>query len=73
MSQYNQRTIEYFFKKYKVANPDKKARLLGEVTDLIYDYNMLIVKYEKEGDDYRKKQLERDIKEMEDKIAAIFK
>lgn len=73
MAQYSQRTIEYFFKKYKVSNPDKKAKLLGEITDLIYDYNMLIVRYEKEGDEYKKKQLERDIKEIEDKIEAIFK
>ncbi|MBD3360115.1 MAG: hypothetical protein GF365_05425 [Candidatus Buchananbacteria bacterium] len=68
-----QKTIEYFFKQYKITDPDLKAKILPEVTDIIYDYNMLIVYYQKEGDDYKKKQIMRDINETEDKLDEIFK
>ena len=67
-----QRTIEFFFKKYKITKPEIKAKILPEVTNIIYDYNMLIVKHEKEGDDYKRKQILTDIKEIEDKIDDIF-
>lgn len=73
MPKFEQKTIEYFFKKFGVTNPDKKAKLLLEVTDIIYDYNMLIVKLEKEKDDYKKKQYENDLKEIEAKLSEIFK
>jgi len=67
-----QKSIEAFFKQYKVTNPDKKMKILPEVTDIIYDYNMLVVKYEKEKDAYKKKQILTDIKEEEEKIAKVF-
>ncbi len=67
-----QKTIEYFFKQYKITDPDLKAKILPEVTDIIYDYNMLIVDYQKEGDEYKKKQIMRDINETEDKLDEIF-
>ena len=73
MAKYEQQTIEAFFKKYKVSSPDKKAKLLPEVTDIIYEYNMLVVKYEAESDAYKKKQLENDIQEVEQKIADTLK
>jgi len=73
MSELKQKSIEAFFKKYGVTDPDKKTHLLQEVTDVVYDYNMLIVKAEKEGDEYKKKQILRDLKETEDKIDDIFK
>jgi hypothetical protein len=67
-----QKTIEYFFKQYKITDPELKAKILPEVTNIIYDYNMLIVDYQKEGDDYKKKQIMRDINEIEDKLDEIF-
>jgi cysteinyl-tRNA synthetase len=73
MAQFNQKSIESFFKKHKVTNADKKAKLLPQVTGIIYDYNMLIIKLEKAGDAYVKKQIIRDIKETEDKLDRIFK
>ena len=73
MSKYEQKTIEYFLKKHKITNPEKKVKILPEITNVIYDYNMLIVKHEKEKDAYKRKQIETDIKELEDKIAEIFK
>ena len=73
MAQLSQKTIEYFFDKYKIKDPDLKAKILPEVTDIIYDYNMLIVKLEKEKDDYRQKQIINDLNEMEAKIDEIFK
>jgi hypothetical protein len=73
MSEYSQKTIEYFFKKYNVKNDNLKAKLLTEITDIIYDYNMHIVKYEKEPDDYKRNQIAAGIKELENKIDDIFK
>lgn len=73
MAQFSQKSIEHFFKQYKVTDSDKKAKLLHELTDIIYDYNMLIVDYEKEGDEYKKQQIANDIQELEDKIDRIFK
>jgi hypothetical protein len=70
--QLSQRTIEYFFDKYGVTNPDIKARILPQVTDIIYDYNMLVVNLEKETDEYKKNQIINDIKEVEDKIQETF-
>ena len=67
-----QKSIETFFKKYKVSDPDKKAKILPEVTDIIYDYNMAIVALEKEKDNYKKDQLKREIKELEQKIDEVF-
>ncbi len=72
MKQYSQKTIEYFFDKYGVADPDTKAKILPEVTDIIYDYNMHIVNLEKESDEYRRGQIIVGIKELEAKIDEIF-
>jgi len=72
MAELNQKSIEFFFKKYHVTDDAKKIRLLADVTDIIYDYNMLIVKLEKESDDFRQKQIERDLAELESKIDEIF-
>ena len=72
MQEYTQRTIEYFFKKYEVIDPDRKAKFLPLVTDIIYDYNMHIVKLEKESDEYKKNQLIEGIKELETNLEKIF-
>ncbi|MBT3817194.1 MAG: hypothetical protein HOE80_04655 [Candidatus Magasanikbacteria bacterium] len=67
-----QKSIEYFFEKYGVTDPDKKAEFLPLVTDTIYDYNMLVVDFEKELDQYRKEQLIRDMEELEQTISSTF-
>ena len=69
---FEQHTIEFFFKKFGVADPDQKAKMLPLVTDVIYDYNMHIVKIEKEKDPDRKSALIADLQEIEAKIANIF-
>lgn len=72
MPKLEQRTIEFFFEKFKVTSSDLKAEILPEVTDIIYDYNTLIIKYEKENDNYRQQQILNDIQELEQKISDIF-
>ncbi|MFA7245423.1 MAG: hypothetical protein WC070_04585 [Candidatus Magasanikbacteria bacterium] len=69
---FEQHTIEFFFKKFGITDPDKKAQFLPEVTDIIYDYNMHVVKMEKEKDESRKTALLSDLQEIETKIANIF-
>jgi ribosome recycling factor len=49
-----------------------KARLLVKLTHIIYGYNQSIVKWEQEQDEYRKKQLEREIQEIHDKINRVI-
>lgn len=68
-----QHTIEYFFKKYNINDPDKKIKFLSVLTDIIYDYNMHVVKMEKETDGYKKKQILTGINEILEKIEKIFK
>ncbi|PIZ96220.1 MAG: hypothetical protein COX80_02025 [Candidatus Magasanikbacteria bacterium CG_4_10_14_0_2_um_filter_33_14] len=69
---FEQHTIEFFFKKFGVTDPDQKAKLLPLVTDVIYEYNMHVVKFEKEQDENRKSALVADLQEIEAKIANIF-
>lgn len=68
MAKITQKTIEYFFEQYKVKKPDQKAKLLPMLTDTVYEYNMKVVAYEKESDEYRKKQIMTEIEEIEQKI-----
>jgi hypothetical protein len=67
-----QKTIESFFAQYGVSDPELKVKILPEVTDLIYDYNMHVVKWEKETDEYHKKQILTGIEELEKKISEVF-
>jgi hypothetical protein len=67
-----QKTIELFFQEYHVTNPDQKAKLLLLLTDTIYEYNMGVVKLEQEKDAFKKKQIETDLQETEDKIKDII-
>ncbi|MFA7315145.1 MAG: hypothetical protein WC025_04455 [Candidatus Magasanikbacteria bacterium] len=69
---FGQHTIEFFFKKFCIENPEEKKKLLPLVTDIIYDYNMHVVKLEKEKDEIHKSALLIDIQEIENKIADIF-
>ena len=73
MAEYTQKTIEHFFTQYNIVDPDIKAKILPEVTDIIYDYNMHVVNLEKEQDEYKKKQIMVGIQEVESKIDEIFK
>jgi hypothetical protein len=68
MDELKQKSIELFFEEYGVADPDIKARLLTEITDIIYDYNMHVINLEKETDDYKRNQILEGIKEVEAKI-----
>ncbi len=72
MAKYTQKTIEKFFDEYKVKKADDKAKMLPVLTNVIYDYNIAVVKYEQEEDDFKKKQLETEIAEISDKIKEIF-
>jgi len=72
MAKYTQKTIEKFFEEYKIKKADDKAKLLPILTNVIYDHNIAVVKYEQEQDDFKKKQLETEIAEILDKIKEIF-
>jgi hypothetical protein len=72
MSTYEQRTIEHFFQDHKIDDPDTKARLLPKLTHIIYGYNQSIVALEKETDEYRRTQIEREIREIKDKIDRVI-
>ncbi|MFH0857344.1 MAG: hypothetical protein V1848_01190 [Candidatus Magasanikbacteria bacterium] len=72
MSAFEQKTIEHFFQKYEIVDPDMKARLLPLVTDIIYDYNMHVVRLEKETDEYKKHQFITGLEEIEAKLNKIF-
>jgi hypothetical protein len=69
---FEQHTIEFFFKKFGVTDSDKKAKLLPLVTDVIYDYNMHVVKIEKEKNDDHKAAIISDLQEIESRIANLF-
>lgn len=72
MPTYEQRTIEAFFQEFGVTDADLKARLLPLLTHVIYGYNKNVIEFEKEQDDYRKKQLERSLDEIVSKIKQII-
>lgn len=72
MSEYTQKTIESFFEQYGITDPDLKAKILPEVTDIIYDYNMHVVSYEKELDEYKRSQILTGLQELDDKIREVF-
>ena len=73
MTEIAQKTIESFFADYGISDPDDKAKLLLEVTDIVYGYNMAVVKAEKEIDGYKKKQALTGVEEWRAKIDDIFK
>lgn len=72
MPSFEQRTIEHFFQEYGIMDPDSKAHLLPLLTHVIYGYNQHVIQFEKEQDEYRKKQLEREIVEIQEKIKQII-
>ncbi|MBN1585373.1 hypothetical protein JW899_03335 [Candidatus Uhrbacteria bacterium] len=72
MPEYTQKTIESFFDQYDVTDPDLKAKILSDITSIIYDYNMHVVSLEKETDEYKKRQILNDLNEISDKIRETF-
>jgi len=72
MSKLEQKSIEQYFDEYKIKDPDEKMKVLPIVTRVIYDRNMMVVEYEKQEDDYKKKQILVDIEETDKKIGEIF-
>lgn len=73
MPKLEQKSIEQYFDEFKIKDPDKKMKILPEVTRVIYDRNMLAVEHEKEEDNYKKKQILNDLAELDQKIEQIFK
>lgn len=67
-----QKSIEQYFEEHAVSNPDLKAKILPEITNVIYERNMLIVKFNEEKDDYKKKQIFTDVEELEEKLNETF-
>ena len=72
MPTYEQRTIEHFFEECGVTDADAKAKLLPLLTHIIYGYNQHVIEFEKETDEYRKKQIEREIGEIAEKIKKVI-
>jgi len=69
---YIQKSLEQYFAEYQITDSDAKAKLLPLITHLIYDRNMHIVKLEKESDDYKRKQIEEGITDLEGAIKRQF-
>lgn len=65
---YEQKSIESFFQEHSIQDPDTKARLLPVLTPLIYTYNQHVIGYEKEADEYRKKQEQTSLEEISKQI-----
>jgi ribulose bisphosphate carboxylase small subunit len=68
-----QKSLEQYFQEHGITDSDTKVKILNEITDLVYDRNMHVVRLEKIDDEYVKKQTLEGIKELEDKIERIFK
>jgi len=69
----SQKTIEYFLEQHNISDPDQKAKVLPVITDIVYEYNMNVVEYEKEDDEYKKKKILEELKETEEKLGEIIK
>jgi len=69
----SQKTIEYFLEKNNITDPDQKAKVLLAMTDIVYEYNMNVIEHEKEQDAEKKKKIEEELKETENKIGETIK
>jgi len=67
-----QKSIEQYFADYNITDPDQKAKLLLEITEIIYDRNIYVIQAEKEEEEYKKNQILKDVQEMDKKIAEII-
>jgi len=73
MENLTQKSIEQYFADFNITDPDVKAKILPEVTAIIYDRNLLVVQAEKEDDEYKKQQITNDVAEMDKTIEETFK
>ena len=75
LNEFGQKAIEGYFEEFQVTDPDIKAAILPDVTDLIYDRNMAVVALEKaasEVDEYKCRQQVDEITELEQQIKKII-
>ncbi|HUT21841.1 MAG TPA: hypothetical protein VMX18_00355 [Candidatus Bipolaricaulota bacterium] len=73
MDTLKQKSIEQYFADYKVTDPDQKAKLLPDLTRIIYDRNIYVVQAEKTDDGYKKTQIIKDATDLDKKIDEIIK
>jgi len=73
MAQLKQKSIEQYFADYNISDPDQKAKILPEITQLIYDRNVYVVQAEKEDDEYKRQQIVNDAIELDKTINEIIK
>lgn len=74
-SEFIQKSIEAYFLEHNIEDPDLKAKILPEITQIIYDRNMAVVGLEKasnEKDDYSCRQNIEEIEELETQINKII-
>ena len=71
MSELQQKSIEQYFAEYGIADPDDKAKLLSQLTSIIYDRNMHVVWYEKSDNEFKKNQYLDGLNELDNKIKEI--
>lgn len=68
----NQESIESYFKKFGITDPDIKIKLLPLITDLIYERNNNVVKSEAEENKDFKEALIAEAKETDIKINEVI-
>lgn len=73
MPKFEQKTIEQYFQEFNIADEQVKEKILPQITTLLYDRNRHVVEYEAEQDEYRRKQLETSVTELEEKIVKAIK
>lgn len=70
-----QKSVEWYFQELNVPE-DKKEKVLMGITDMVYKLNKRIVELEKEGDEYKRKELLKIIDErsvlIKEKITQIL-
>ncbi|HNV97113.1 MAG TPA: hypothetical protein PKL13_02225 [bacterium] len=75
MEEIKQKSVEWYFQELNVPE-DKKERVLMGITDMVYKLNKRIVELEKEGDEYKRKELLKIIDErnalIKEKINQIL-
>jgi len=67
-----QRSVESYFQEFNIPE-DKKEKVLVAITNLVYKMNQRIIKYEKEADEFIKKDLLKIINENEVLINQAIK
>jgi len=67
-----QKSIEQYFADFNITDPDLKAKLLPEITRIIYDRNIYVVEAEKQENLYKKNQILNDVMELDNKIKEII-